>query len=295
MEGRKPKNHSEQMIVNNHETMRWIEEKLKNEELSIGLLRELHKKITFNTIDNKHCGVFRETLDENGQPLIIKPWDQKTVTYIAPPKEFVAKELIKFIDFANDKDDSRFIHPLIKAIMLHFWIGFLHPFEDGNGRLARIVFYWYMLRKNYWAFSYVSLSKYILKSPMQYSMAYIYSEQDENDLNYFIHYNVEKLQLARYEFAKYIKQKILENKGLNDFVAKSNGLNIRQIRLLNSLFNNEQKFTTLVEYKSINAVIGKITSVSDLKRLVTEGYLKKIRSGRNIFYYPTDKIRSLFR
>lgn len=38
-----------------------------------------------------------------------------------------------------------------------------------------------------------------------------------------------------------------------------------------------------------------ITAVSDLKRLVTEGYLKKIRNGRNIFYYPTDKIKGLFR
>jgi len=81
----------------------------------------------------------------------------------------------------------------------------LHPFEDGNGRLARVVFYWYILKKEYWAFAYLSLSGKILKSPSQYSMAYIYSEQDDYDLTYFINYNIIKLQLSRNDFQKYIK------------------------------------------------------------------------------------------
>ncbi len=294
-EGRKPRDKGEQMIVNNHETMKWLEEDLKHEDLSLELLKEMHRKVTLNTIKSEHYGVLRETLDEAGNRLVIKPWDDATITYVAPDKEFVEREITKFIDFANDKDGEKtFIHPLIKAIMLHFWMGLLHPFEDGNGRLARIIFYWYMLRKGYWAFSYLSLSERIMNSQKEYSMAYVYSEQDENDLGYFIHYNISKLKLARKNFQDYIEDKVLENKKHVDLVKKGYSLNSRQTRLLHALFKEEQKFTTLKEYCAAND-IGRVTATSDFKKLTSEEFLTKKRNGRNMFFYPTDKIKTLFR
>jgi len=58
--------------------------------------------------------------------------------------------MIKLIEFANDENiTTGFIHPVIKAILLHFWIGYLHPFCDGNGRTARALFYWYLLKNDY--------------------------------------------------------------------------------------------------------------------------------------------------
>jgi Fic family protein len=84
--------------------------------------------------------------------------------------------------------------------LLHFWIGYLHPFADGNGRMARVLFYWYLLRKSYWGFAYLSLSRIIKNSWGQYRDAYIYTEQDDNDLTYFIDYNIRKIQQAKREF-----------------------------------------------------------------------------------------------
>lgn len=294
-EGREARNKSEQMIVNNHNTMRLIEEKLKYEELSLGMLMTLHSHITKDTIEEKHQGVLRETLDDNGNPLVIKPWDQQTIAYVTPKKDFVEEQLPKLISFANDKDKSGFIHPLIKAIMLHFWIGLLHPFEDGNGRLARILFYWYMLKKGYWAFSYLSLSERIIKSPKQYAMAYIYSEQDNNDLNYFIYYNIQKIKLARTHFQEYMKRKIAENRQFSKIIKEGYHLNQRQLNLLQYLAKDEQRFTTLEEHIVVNNNIGKVTAASDLKKLVQDGFLKKVRNGRNIFYYPTPHIHNVFR
>ncbi len=207
-EGRRPRDKSELMIVNNHRAMLLIEENLKNEPLSLNLLLELHKQVTSGTLKDAALeGTLRDTLDEDGNRLKIMPWDETTVAYVAPDREFVEAHLPRLIKFANDEDNSGFVHPLFKAIMLHFWIGLLHPFEDGNGRLARLLFYWYMLRKGYWAFAYLSLSERILKSPKQYAMAYIYAEQDGYDLNYFIQYNVDKLKLARQHLQDYLKQK----------------------------------------------------------------------------------------
>jgi Fic family protein len=291
-EGRAPKSKGEHMIVNNHEVMVWIEEELKNEKLSKDLLLELHRRITRNTISENHQGSLRNTLDDAGNPLVVKPWDDSVIAYTTPKREFVEEHLPRLIGFANDDHKwPIFIHPLIKSIMLHFWIGLLHPFEDGNGRLARILFYWYMLRRKYWAFAYLSISERILKSPKQYAMAYIYSEQDSNDLNYFIHYNVAKIKLARRGLEEYVRNKIAESKRTSEALQKVYGLNRRQTNLLQYLVKDEQRHTSLKAHMNVNRGIGKVTAATDLRRLVESGFLKKARSGRNIYYYPTELVR----
>lgn len=295
-EGRRPRTRDERMIVNNHEAMTRIEEELKNEPLSAELLKDLHRQVTRGTLGNEALeGVLRETFDEKGNRLKIMPWDEETVTYITPDKDFVESELPRLIDFANDRGNTIFIHPLIKAIMLHFWIGLLHPFEDGNGRLARILFYWYMLKRGYWAFSYLSLSERIIKSPKQYAMAYIYAEQDSYDLNYFIHYNIAKLKLARQQFRKYLEERISENRQAIKIIQSGHHFNLRQLNLLQYLARDEQRYTTLAGYHGDNADIGKVTAASDLKKLVEMDFLRKVRSGRKVYYYPTPRIRSIIR
>ncbi|MCI5049527.1 MAG: Fic family protein, partial [Rickettsiales bacterium] len=293
-EGRKPTNKSERMIVNNHVVMTQIEEELKNEPMSVELLMDLHSKVTKGTLKKEtHEGMLRETLDEKGNRLKIYPWDQQTVVYTAPDKEFVESQLPKLISFANDETPNLFIHPLIKAIMLHFWVGLLHPFEDGNGRLARILFYWYMLRKGYWAFSYLSLSEMIIKSPKQYAMSYIFSEQDGYDLNYFIHYNMNKLKLARKKFETYLQEKIKENRQANKIIQSGYNFNPRQLRLLQYLAKDEQRYTTPKAYHNNNSEIARMTVHQDLKKLLDGGFLKRVKNGRNVYYYPTENIKKL--
>jgi len=293
-EGRSPKDKGEQMIVNNHRALQAIESDLRQEKMSMELLTALHQMVTTKTINEEYQGQLRETFNKNGKRLIIKPWDEETITYEAPDKEFVERELPKFIKFANDDPSFGFVHPLIKGIMLHFWIGLVHPFEDGNGRLARIVFYWYMLKKGYWGFSYLSLSERILKSPKQYAMAFVNSEQDMNDLNYFIHYNVSKLKLAKEEFRIFLERKILENKSIVQILKNGYDFNARQLKLLHYLAKDEQRFTTLKTHLEMNTDIKTVTASQDLNKLVKGEFLNRIRSGRNFYYYPTGKIKELF-
>lgn len=295
LEGRKPSNPSEIMIVNNHRTMLKIEQELYKEKLSWELICELHSMITDRTISQDKQGKLRETLDEKGNRLVVKPWDEQTITYVTPDKEFVEKQLPRLIDFANDDegDENGFIHPLIKAIMLHFWIGLLHPFEDGNGRLARILFYWYVFRNDYWAFAYFSLSEKIKKSPVQYAKAYIYSEQDNLDLTYFIHYNIDKLKLARIDFQNYIKNKVNENRSIISLSQQKYNFNERQVKLLQRLYQKTEQRTNVTAHLKLYP-INKVTAITDLKNLVEKGFLVKKRQGRNVFYYPTEKINKIF-
>jgi Fic family protein len=296
-EGRSPRDKSERMIFNNHAAMVGIEQTFKNEEMSLPLLKQLHMQVTHGTLDNPELeGTLRNTFDSRGNRLKVMPWDEETVTYVAPDREFVEQQLPQLIAFANDElETGRFIHPLIKAIILHFWIGLQHPFEDGNGRLARILFYWYMLKKGYWAFSYLSLSEKIIRSPKQYAMAYVYAEQDGYDLNYFIHYNIEKLVLARRDFKAFISRKMAENRQTLAIIENGLNLNQRQIALLRHLASDESRYTNMKEYHNLNRDVGYVTAVSDLKRLVVDGFLTKKRVGRNVFYRPTPKVRTIIK
>jgi len=290
-EGRKPKNASEQMIVNSYLSMREIEDRYKNQKMSLSLLLELHKMITDGTKDDKGDQPRLRTNEDN-----IYVIDKATgdIYHNAPDVDFVKKELDALIKFANDElETDAFVHPIIKAIMLHFWMGYLHPFTDGNGRLARLLFYWYLLKKGYWAFAYLPISKMIKKSPNQYKMAYVYSEQDDNDLTYFIDYNIRKIKLAMRDFAEYITKESVSNFKMKKVAELKYKLNERQIYLLRYLSADQDEKTTQAIHMNIYQVT-KMTASKDLKDLVSKGFLKSIKQGRNVYYYGTKKIKELF-
>ena len=234
LENRKPHNESEKMILNNYRSMLLIEGEYKKKELSIDLLLELHTKVTEGTIELSEAGRFRMDSDD----IVVKD-KIEGIIYHTPPKDgFLKIEIKNFINFANDEDQNEFIHPVVKAILIHFWFAYLHPFTDGNGRMARLLFYWYLLKKGYWAFSYLPISSVIKKSPEQYGMAYVYSEQDNLDVTYFLNYNLKKIKASIVEFKRYIESKKAENSLMSKIAHNSYNFNPRQIQLVQYLHEN---------------------------------------------------------
>ncbi|KUI97794.1 Fic family protein [Vibrio sp. MEBiC08052] len=193
-ESRKPKDKSEQMIFNNFLLMEKAVE-LKDEPLSIDMILALHKIATFKAIDNDAVsGQLRE--DDNITVANI----YNEVAHEPPCHTTLIDRLNELCDFANDRHDQQgsanFMHPMIKAIILHFMIGYIHPFGDGNGRTARALFYWFMLKSGYWLFEYVSISKLIQEKRSEYDTAYIYTETDDFDLTYFLYHQVDVINKA---------------------------------------------------------------------------------------------------
>lgn len=82
------------------------------------------------------------------------------------------------------------------ACVLHFTIGFEHPFRDGNGRVARALFYWFMFKNEYAAFRYIAISVLLKRGATRYGKSYLYSETDGLDLTYFIDYQCEVIGRA---------------------------------------------------------------------------------------------------
>ena len=292
-EGRKPSNRSEQMIVNSYLSMKALEERYRDSEMSMDLILELHSLITKDTVDSQGEA---PRMRKSGEPVCVTDDASGIIYHEGPDIAFVQKELVRLIEFANDEDESEgetFVHPIVKAIMLHFWMGYLHPFTDGNGRLARLLFYWYLIKKGYWAFVYLPISKVIKKSPKQYIMAYVYSEQDDNDMTYFLDYNIRKIKIAVRDFSEYLEKQSGKNSQMKRRCDVKYKLNIRQVQLLQYLHGDSDERTTLMAHMNVNQ-IAKMTASKDLKDLVEKGFLSLSKQGRNVYYHGTEKIKELF-
>jgi Fic family protein len=281
---RKPKNQSERMILNNYLTIQEIK-KHRKDKLTPELICKLHKIITAGTLENgKNEGVYRMNDNINVVDAITGE------LYYSPPDFKIIEDAIKDIcEFANAQNENGkdFVHPIIKAITLHFLIGYLHPFVDGNGRTARALFYWFLLSKGYWLLEYISISKIILNSPSQYSRAYICSEDDGNDLTYFYQYNLKVLMTATKEFKSYIARKIQEKAEVYALQSLK-GLNDRQVEILQKIRREKHKFFTIKEIQGIFNVAYQ-TARMDLLELHELGYLSHKKSGLKTLFYKSKK------
>ena len=275
-ERRKPTNRDEQMIFNNYQTMKRIREIGKG-DLSPELLLTLQKMITSMTLeDPSDEGRFRDN-DE------IRVVDGSGAVLHTP---LPAVEIPGLIDelcrFANSPDDS-FIHPIIKGIFLHFLIGYIHPFNDGNGRTARTIFYWYVLRNDYWLFEYMALSRTIKDTKGQYKKAYVYTESDENDLTYFIHYNLTAIEKTIKEIQTYIQMQQAEQIRTLHSIQESEELSYRQIDILKQIVKRPEKPVRIKEIEEMYHV-AYATARGDLIRLEELGYLKRRTFGKEYFF-----------
>ncbi|MGM9455146.1 Fic family protein [Legionella bozemanae] len=178
---RKPSNLSEKMIFNNYQAMQFVRE-IKNEALSIEIILELHRILTQGTLDDPNTIGHLRTSDD------VYVWDNTDqILHIAPHHGELKERLKRLCEFANkDENENFFMHPVIKAILLHFMLAYDHPFVDGNGRTARALFYWSMAHQGYWLMEFISISQIIKRSPSSYARAYLYTETDENDTTYYV-------------------------------------------------------------------------------------------------------------
>ncbi len=286
---RKPKTQDEQMIVNNYFLMKEIQS-IKNEPLSVDMILNLHQIATQGTYDNDNvAGELRKS-----DNIVIMDRDEN-VLHQPPIFSELPQRLRNLCDFANEshtgEDGSKFIHPIVKAIILHFMIGYEHPFSDGNGRTARALFYWFMLKSGFDYFEYISISKFLKEAPKKYSMSYLYSEIDDNDLTYFIYYQVDMILRAIDDLLEYLQKKSVEYEEITNLLKDSSlndQLNFVQKDMIKKAIKNPGRVFTGLEIAS-DYDIAPTTARKYLKELVKYKILANYKDGRTIAYIaPAD-------
>jgi Fic family protein len=274
----KPKNKSDQMIVNNYRTIKYVVAN-KNEDLTTENLLYIHQLMCNKTLEKKEEeGVFRRSND-----VYVVNHSTSEVVHTPPNQNEINSLIESLCTFFNSDDNIDFVHPIIKGIIIHFMIGWIHPFTDGNGRTARALFYWYLLKKGYWLTEYLSISKIIQGSKNQYEKAYLYTENDDMDLSYFVTYHIEVMLKAFEALKKYIHQKQKENIQVAQFLKLGN-LNERQAQILKILYDEPEVVFSTKDISNQFAV-SNYTARLDLTGLVTKGFMQTV---------PVNKVKSNF-
>lgn len=280
---REPRTVSERMILNNFYAMEWVREH-KDDELTIGRLLELHAIVSHETLDTSDgVGRFRR-VDENVS--VIDPKDGEIV-HTPPNADLLPDRMAKLCKFANEKDDaaSPFLHPVARSILVHFWLAYDHPFVDGNGRTARALFYWSMLRQGYWLTEFISISRQIKKARVQYDRAFLYSETDDNDATYFLLNQLKVLRQAIDDLGSYLKKKAQEVREVEQKMRGRDDLNHRQLAVLSHALRNPAARITIDSHQASHRVVYQ-TARTDLLGLAERGYLEQSRIGKKLFFTP---------
>jgi len=283
--GRKPRDRDERMILNNYRAMRFIGE-IRDERLTPELICRIHQIVTDGTLSNPEAsGRFQEPGEDR-----VGIFTAHGVLLHEPPE---ASELPERIDrlcrFANGEASVGYVPPVLRAITLHFMIGYEHPFEDGNGRTARAVFYWSMLNQKYWLTEFIAISTILKQAPSRYARSYLFAE-DEHDLTYFHLYQIEVFQRAIHQLHKYLADKMSELRLTQKSIAATpKFFNPRQIAILERALKSHNSSFTAKSHMTSHDVVYE-TARQDLMGLERLGLLTKRRAGREFVWSPVGNL-----
>lgn len=282
---RRPKTEDERMILNNYLLMRQVK-RVKNEELTIDMILDFHRIATQGTTQN---AVVPGKLREDNEIVITDGIDGNIVHQ--PPCYTELEDRLRLVcEFANTdhsgEDGEMFIHPIVKGIILHFMIGYEHPFSDGNGRTARAIFYWFMLKTKYDYFEYISISKLLKEAPVQYGKSYLYTEMDDNDLTYFIYYQVDIIIRAINDLLEYLQEKSREFEEMTTLLQASSigdKLNFIQKDIIKKAIKNPGRVFTALEVAA-DYDIAANTARKYLNEMAKSKLLANYKDGRTVAY-----------
>jgi Fic family protein len=264
-----PKDKSQQMIVNNYQTIRFIVEN-KYTPLTPELVLHIHHLMTEKTLnDPDDAGRLRMNNE-----VVVEDGITHEVVHTPPSFEELPTFLKELCKYFNETNAKVFVHPIIRGIIIHFMVAYMHPFVDGNGRTARALFYWYMMKQGYWLTEYLSISRVIAMSKKSYEKAYQYVEADYHDLGYFIAYNLKVLAQSFKQLQNYIKKKQDEKMLANTFL-QIGDINERQAQIIRMYMENPKEVLTVKDLQN-KFIVTATTAKSDIVGLLKRGLLKEI-------------------
>lgn len=277
--GRPPRTDSERMILSNYRAMEWVREH-RHRPITVEAIQELHRVVVAGTLPEADAGRFRRA-DEDVRVIDVASGE---VVHTPPPAAELPARLATMARFAAGQLPEGFIHPVVRAILLHFWIGFDHPFVDGNGRTARAVFYWQMLREGYWLTEFISISRLLNKARAQYARSYVRSEST-HDATYFVLAQLQIVRRAIDDVFAYVRRKANEVRSIDVMLRGVRGVNRRQRQLLAKAVRSADAEFTIDAHRASQGVTYQ-TARTDLLALAERGWLIKHQDGRAFVFTP---------
>jgi len=212
--------------------------------------------------------------DSNGPMQVVSgPVGRETVHYEAPPAARVPDEMDKFLNWFEQPGD---MDPLLIAGLVHVWFVTIHPFEDGNGRIARAIADMALARSENTGQRFYSMSAEILRQHNNYYDVLEWTQKGEMDITRWQDWFLNCL-LGAIEGAQEITAVVLSKARFWERFAKE-PLNERQIKVLNKLLDGFEGKLTTSKWAKI-AKCSQDTAYRDILDLIERGALNKNTAG----------------
>lgn len=257
-----------QEVINYRRVIEYIDKLSSNESLNIeeGLIKELHKLTVARILPEDRTGKFRET------QVVVKNSQTGEVSFRPPEAKLVKPQIAELMRFINDKQNQD-IHPILKAGIVHYEFVRIHPFVDGNGRVARSLSTLILFLEGYDIRKFFSLEEYFDSDALDYYDALKSVSASSGDLTIWLEYFTKGLSI---ELTK-IKEKI-ENISIDAHLKQKLGgkpvmLTDRQIKIIEYM----QKIGYLQNkaFESLFPMVSEDTILNELKGLQANGIIKK--------------------
>lgn len=283
--GRSPRTVGERMIWNNYQGMEFVRSH-QHDPITPDLVRELHAVLTDGTLDDAADRGRLQTPDE--QRVRITTNDDDTTLHEPPSADELPRRLDELCEFANS-DDGPWTNPILRAVLVHFMVGHDHYFVDGNGRLARTLFYWVMLQRGFWLTEFVTISTILRKAPVQYAHAYLNTEY-EGDATFFLIHQLDVLTKAFDDLDGYVDRTVRATRDLRRHLRSPDlALNHRQLAIMERALTDSSLDITMQSHATSHRV-SLMTARSDLMKLEELGLLERHKEIRTNHWWPAPDI-----
>lgn len=247
---------------------------------TIETILELHRLTTEKILPLQTSGHFRL------RQVVIRNTRTQQISYTPPPAvevPYLVEDLVNWIN----SDEARQVHPILKAGIIHYEIARIHPFVDGNGRVARSVATLVMFLDGYDIRKFFSFEEYFDENPMQYYLTLqavsnqLVLDTHERDLTPWLEYFTEGVAIELNRVKEKV-QRISVDARVKDRLGEQVTLNERQMMIMEYL--HRHKSLQNKEFRKIFPDFSDDTVLREIKFLKQKGLVKKIGGTKKATY-----------
>jgi Fic family protein len=271
IEGKKVTAHDRDVweVINYRNVLKFIDKLGKRDKdkflYTQKVLKKIHKITVEKILDEEEAGKFRQS------KVVIKDSRNGQVVFTPVPSIEVPFQLDDFFSWLNSNQAHK-THAVLKAGIAHFELARIHPFIDGNGRVARAFATLILFIEDYDIKKFFALEEHFDKDPLAYYQALGSATIHKGDLTVWLEYFTKVVAVELERVKEKVKKLSLDNK-LKDKLGRQIALSERQIKLVEYLKVNEQ--IKMQDAKKVITKVSEDTILRDLKDLIKKGIVKK--------------------
>jgi Fic family protein len=256
-----------QEVINYRKVMDYIGSlKIQEAKLDEALIKQMHKLTVEKILAPEQCGVFRKT------QVVVKNSNSGEISFRPPMAvavPFQIKNLLEFIESAQDED----VHPVLKSGIVHYELVRIHPFLDGNGRVARALATLILYQDGYDIRKFFSLEEYFDKDAVSYYEALQSVEKNDGDLTPWLEYFTLGLSIELSKIRERVESISVDAKLKEKLGGAPIMLSPRQLKIIEYI----QKIGYLQNqaFEQLFPMVSEDTVLNEIKALVQAGIIKK--------------------